>query len=52
MRALEKTVVITKIRNTVQTAGIYSFSMYRLLTQLSDGIPKKALTQEITDQLN
>ena len=29
----EKTVVITKIRNTVHTAGIISFSMYRHLTQ-------------------
>ena len=32
----EKTVVITKIRNTVHTSGILSFSMYRHSTQPSD----------------
>ena len=41
-----KTVVITKIRNTVHTAGIDSFSMYRHLTQLSDGIPKQTQRQD------
>ena len=36
---LFKTHLITKIRNTVHTAGINSFSMYRHLTRPFDGIP-------------
>ena len=40
------TFVIKKIRNTVHTAGIYSFSMYRLLTRPFDGIPKQTQRQD------
>ena len=32
--------MITKIKNTFDTAGINSFSMYRYLTQPVDGIPE------------
>ena len=37
--------MIIKIRFTVHTAGIYSFSMYRHLTQPVDGIPKANRTR-------
>ena len=36
----KKTDVIMKINDTVHTAGIFSFSMYRHLTQPFDGTPK------------
>ena len=38
---LVRTVLITKIRKTVHTVGIISFSKYRHFTQPSDGIPKQ-----------
>ena len=44
--------MITKIRNTVHTAGIISFSMYRHLTQPSGGIPKQTKGQDSKFSLN